>query len=97
MRKGAQALAYIVQNEMKLDAFSPSVFIFCGGGRRIMKILLWDMNGWYEITKRIETQERFSWPMDSEEARNVTLDDVISFLKGQNPWTTFHPIFPSYV
>lgn len=97
MRKGARALAYIVQNEMKLNAFSPSVFLFCGGGKRIMKILLWDTNGWYEISKRIETKERFSWPMDGEEARNVTLDDVVAFLKGRNPWTTFRPIFPSCV
>lgn len=97
MRKGAHALAYIVQNEMKLDAFSPSVFLFCGGGKRIIKILLWDTNGWYEISKRIETHERFSWPMDNEEARSVSLDDVMAFLRGQNPWTRFSPIFPSRV
>ena len=97
MRKGDHALAYIVQNEMKLDAFSPSVFLFCGGGRRILKILLWDKNGWYEITKRIETHEKFSWPMDDIGAMNVKLEDVLSFLKGQNPWIAFRPIFPSYV
>jgi len=97
MRKGARSLAYVIQNEMKLNAFEPSVFIFCGGQRRVLKLLLWNGNGFLEVIKRIETHEMFHWPKNAEEARKVGLEDVLALMKGQNPWVTFKPVFPSYV
>ena len=41
MRKGSPSLAYIVQNEMKLEPFSKAVFLFCGGTKRTIKAIVY--------------------------------------------------------
>ena len=59
MRKQSRTLALLVQNEMGLNPFEKSIFVFCGKSRMILKALCWNGNGWLEITKRIETKDRF--------------------------------------
>ena len=86
MRKQSRSLAILVQETMKLEPFRKSVFIFCGRSRRILKAIVWDGNGWIEIIKRIEYNERFYWPKDEKEARKVTLQQVMGLLAGCNVW-----------
>jgi transposase len=71
MRKGAVALAYLVQEEMGLEPFGKSVFVFCGRSRRTVKAIVWDRNGWLEVSKRLECGLPFRWPDDGESARKV--------------------------
>ena len=42
MRKSIDGLAAIVQQQYKLDLFSSSAFLFCGGRRDRLKVLLWE-------------------------------------------------------
>ena len=95
MRKGARALAYIVQNEMGLNVYSRSIFLFSGSNKRIVRALLWERNGWLEITKKLETKEKFCWPKNEKEAMEVSLDAVKAMLNGNDPWIHFEPVFPS--
>jgi len=95
MRKGARSLAYLVQNEMKLNIYSRSVFLFSGASKRIVKALLWERNGWLELAKKIETKDRFCWPKDEKEAMEVSLEAVKAMLNGNDPWVHFEPLFPS--
>jgi transposase len=37
LRKGAKGLAVLVQEAMKLDPFSGSVYLFCNKGRDLLK------------------------------------------------------------
>ena len=63
MRKSINGLSLIVQEEMNLNAFSDSYFVFCNRNRRIIKILYWDCNGFCLWHKRLE-KDRFPWPKE---------------------------------
>ena len=86
MRKGPTSLAYLVQYEMGLEPFSKSVFLFCGRSRRTVKAIVWDRNGWLCLSKRLDCGMPFIWPRTSEDARQVRLDQVLSMLRGNDPW-----------
>lgn len=45
MRKQINGLALIVEQELELDPFSESLFLFCNKQRRILKALYWHRNG----------------------------------------------------
>jgi hypothetical protein len=42
MRLGSQALAYVVRDQLGMDVFGKSIFLFCGSRGRIVKVLVWD-------------------------------------------------------
>ena len=60
-RKNINGLAALVEQAMGLDAFSQAVFGFSNRRRDRIKLLLWDRNGFWLLTKRLE-QDRFKWP-----------------------------------
>lgn len=94
MRKKAYTLSVLVENEMDLSPFDRSVFLFCSGTKRILKIIVWDGNGFWEMTKRLESKGTFAWPTSTEEAFKTSLDDIKLLLKGADPWrrlTVLHP------
>ena len=61
MRKGANGLAAIVQEEMGKFPGSGEVFVFCSRTRDKIKLLTWEVNGFVIWYKRLEKQ-RFQWP-----------------------------------
>ena len=97
MRKGARGLATIVQNEMDLQPFSRSVFIFCGQNRKTVKAIVWDRNGWLEIIKRLECRESFKWPITTEQAMHVTFDQIKAFLDGHDSFRKLPHLSPVFV
>jgi hypothetical protein len=61
MRKNINGLAELVQSSFKLDPFSKAVFVFCNRNRDRLKILEWDVDGFWLHFKRLE-KGRFRWP-----------------------------------
>jgi transposase len=61
MRKSINGLAAIVEQEMSLDPFAETLFVFCNRARDKIKILCWEKNGFILWYKRLEKQ-RFHWP-----------------------------------
>ncbi|MDX9810372.1 MAG: IS66 family insertion sequence element accessory protein TnpB [Sphaerochaetaceae bacterium] len=86
MRKKAHTLSMVVESGMELNPFEKSVYLFCGGSKRILKAIVWDGNGFWEMSKRLETRGTFAWPASREEALQVTLEDVSLMLRGADPW-----------
>lgn len=82
MRLGSQALAYVVQDQLGMDVFGRSIFLFCGSRGRIVKVLVWD-NGFVLLHKRL-CEGTFRWPRDEGEARLVSRDDVLRILAGED-------------
>jgi len=80
MRLGSQALAYVVRDQLGMDVFGKSIFLFCGSRGRIVKVLVWD-NGFVLLHKRL-CEGTFRWPRSEGEARLVSRDDVLRILYG---------------
>lgn len=81
MRKAINGLAIVVQEEMHLDATSQSIFLFCNKGRRLLKILYWDENGFWLWQKRLE-KHKFPWPKDEAQSREITSDQLQMLIRG---------------
>jgi len=61
MRKSIDGLAALVQYAFELDPFANSWFVFCNRGHNKLKILRWDVNGFWLYYRRLE-RGRFEWP-----------------------------------
>lgn len=83
MRCGVQSLAYLVQENMGMDPFSKSIFLFCGGKNRILKVLVWD-NGFWLLSKRLCERTYRWWPRDEGEARLTNRGDVLRLISGED-------------
>ena len=81
-RKNWARLSALVQETMKQDLFSKSMFLFCNKNRKTLKIILWD-NGYWVLQKRL-VEGTFCWPQTEEEVRKVTVDDVIRLINGED-------------
>jgi transposase len=97
MRKNINGLSAIVQEEMKLDLKSSSLFIFCNERRTHMKILYFDRSGFALWLKRLEGS-KFSWPLKfDQEIISVSAKDMELLLEGINVWTRFEDVHFEHV
>jgi transposase len=51
MRKRSNSLSMLVHNEMNLSLFEKNIFVFCGGNKKVIRAIVWDRNGWWELSK----------------------------------------------
>lgn len=61
LRKSIDGLAVLVTESFDLDTFKRSLFVFCNRKQDKIKILQWDVNGFWLYYKRLE-KGRFKWP-----------------------------------
>ncbi len=66
-RKQINGLSMIVTEQMDLDIFVASMFVFCNKRRDKLKVLYWDKTGFCLWHKRLE-QDKFKWPRKDEHA-----------------------------
>ena len=81
LRKAANGLSAIVQETMKHDPFSGSVYLFCNRERKLLKAVYWDKTGFWLSQKRLE-KDRFPWPRNEREARELTAEELKMLLAG---------------
>lgn len=55
MRKQAHGLAALVESHLDKDPMSGDVFIFVNRGATMVKILMWDISGYWVASKRLES------------------------------------------
>ena len=61
MRKQIDGLATLVATELGQDPADRSLYVFINRGRDKIKLLIWHLNGYWLLYKRVEKQ-RFQWP-----------------------------------
>jgi transposase len=83
MRKQINGLAVLAEEAMNQDSLSGNLFIFCNRPRNRLKVLYWDRNGFCLWFKRLE-QDKFPWPMNTEECREITDEELFMLLDGIN-------------
>jgi len=81
LRKAVNGLSAIVQEEMKKDPFSGSVYIFCNRERELIKAVYWDKTGFWLSQKRLE-KDKYPWPMDEGEVRELKVEELQMLLAG---------------
>lgn len=81
MRKGFDGLAAVVQQELAKDPFSGHVFVFRGKRGDLLKILVWDGQGFLLLAKRLE-RGRFVWPSPATGQVRLTPAELAMLLEG---------------
>lgn len=81
MRKQINGLAIIAEETMKKNPLEGHLFLFCNKGRRRIKALYWDRNGFCLWMKRLE-KDKFPWPGSSDEAREISGREFEMLLSG---------------
>ncbi len=85
MRKPINGLSMLVSEDLAMDPFSGSLFLFCNKHRRILKVLYGDRNGFCQWRKRLE-RDSFPWPMKAGEAAEITREQLGFLLAGIDFW-----------
>jgi transposase len=83
LRKGSNGLSVLIQNSMDYDPFSKSLFLFCNGEHRLMKIVYWDRNGFCLWQKKLQ-RDKFPWPNSEDAAREISFEQLKMLLDGIN-------------
>lgn len=81
MRKAIDGLAAIVQEQFRLDPFTPTLYLFCGKRCDRLKALLWEGDGFVLLYKRLENG-KFRWPRSEEEVRLITWQQFRWLMEG---------------
>jgi len=81
LRKAVNGLSAIIQEGMKEDPFSGSVYIFCNQERKLIKAIYWDKTGFWLSQKRLE-KDRYPWPGNAEEVMELTVEQLQMLLSG---------------
>lgn len=84
LRKGIDGLAMVIAENYGLELYNNSLFLFCGSRNDRLKGLLWDGEGFILLYKRFENG-RLSWPRYSNEAKELSAQQLDWLLKGLNP------------
>ena len=73
MRKQIDGLSALVAAELGRDAGDRCAYVFISRCGRRIKVLIWHLNGYWLLYKRLEA-ERFHWPDWFDEAEVLELD-----------------------
>ena len=85
-RKSINGLSAMVQEEMKLDAYSSALFIFGCARRKRIKILYWDKTGFAIWYKKLE-EDLFPWPREfTDEVVLLSTKELQWILDGVEYW-----------
>jgi len=83
MRKGIDSLCGLVRNDLGKDPMSGELFIFFCRGRKRIKILLWDEDGYALYQKRLEGGS-FEIPEGDWLHQTITAEQLNFLLSGVN-------------
>ena len=80
-RKNINGLAALVEQSLGRDPFAQAVYVFRNRRTDRIKILGWDGNGFWLLTKRLE-QDRFTWPRRTQPVIGLSVEQLHWLLDG---------------
>ena len=80
-RKGIDGLVYLVVDQLKADPTSGHLFVFRNRLGSRLKLLWWDLNGFWLLYRRLE-QGRFRFPKAGDKVWLLTRDELGWLLSG---------------
>jgi transposase len=87
MRKGFDGLSSLVRERLGKDPLSGDAFVFVGRRRTMLKILLWDVSGFWLAAKRLErgtfaVRDRLSADRDASGSHALSVAEMMNILEG---------------
>jgi transposase len=87
MRKGFNGLSALVRERLGKDPLSGDAFVFVGRRRTMLKILLWDVSGFWLATKRLErgtfaVRGRVTPDRDASGSHALSVAEMMNLLEG---------------
>src|SRR5579864_7548195 len=87
-RKGAEGLMALVQEQLRQEPFSGTIFIFRSKRADRLKIVAWDGSGLVLLWKRLE-QGAFRWPPISDGVMRLSGSQLAALVDGMD-WSRLH-------
>ena len=87
-RRGADSLAALVREQLRLDPFAGTLFIFRSKRADRLKILAWDGSGLVLLWKRLE-HGAFRWPPVSDDVMRLSASQLAALVDGLD-WSRLH-------
>ena len=82
LRRGIDGLKAVIS----LDGMDPlekgTLFLFCGRRNDRIRGLTFEGDGYLMITKRLSGQNRFQWPRNEEDMKNITMEQYRNLMEG---------------
>ena len=72
MRKSIDGLCAMIEDQLKMDPASSSLFLFCGRRRDRIKALFHEPDGFVLIYKRLSVRGGYQWPRKQSDVRNLS-------------------------
>ena len=91
-RKGMDGLAAVVQEYLKADPFSGTVFVFRAKRADRVKLIWWDGSGLCLFAKRLE-QGGFRWPRIEDGMIRLSAAQLAALIEGME-WTRVQSVEP---
>ena len=82
LRRGIDGLKAVIS----LNGMDPlekgTLFLFCGRRNDRIRGLTFEGDGFLLITKRLSGQNRFQWPRNEEDMKNITMEQYRNLMEG---------------
>jgi len=82
-RKGINGLAQVVESVLGINPTNGQLFVFRNKGRKKVKILFWERNGFCLWQKQLE-EDKFQWPRPDDISATITGQQLNWLLDGYN-------------
>jgi len=87
-RKGMNGLAALVQEQLRTDPFSGTIYCFRSKRADRVKLVFWDGTGLCLFAKRLE-QGKFRWPRIADGVMRLSAAQLSALLEGLD-WSRVH-------
>ncbi|MGD9805858.1 MAG: IS66 family insertion sequence element accessory protein TnpB [Hyphomicrobiaceae bacterium] len=87
-RRGIDGLAALVQEQLRLDPYTGTVFVFRAKRSDRIKLLVWDGSGLVLVYKRLEGGQ-FRWPKIDDGVMRLSPAQLSALLEGLD-WSRVH-------
>lgn len=84
-RKGIDGIVGLCKEQLSIDPFSGTIFIFRNRLKTSIRILAYDSKGFWLCTKRLSKGRLAWWPRNSSEAEMLTKDQLQCLLYNGDP------------
>jgi len=89
-RKGADGLAALVKEQLRVDPFCGVIYVFRSKRADRLKLLFWDGSGICLFYKRLE-EGKFRWPRIEEGVMRLSAAQLATLIEGLD-WSRVHVV-----